>query len=79
MGISSSRIRLTAVAFGCAFLGVSFFDWSQNLTATESGYKWVEAKTSSVPAVETSEIWEIFRELYSAIFRQSGAAVQTQA
>lgn len=58
MGISSSRIRLTAVAFGCAFLGVSFFDWSQNLSATESGYKWVEAKTSSVPAVETSEIWE---------------------
>ena len=58
MRISSFRIRLTAFAFGCAFLGVSLFDWSQNLRATENGYAWVEAKTSSVPAVETSEIWE---------------------
>jgi hypothetical protein len=58
MGISSSSIRLTAIAFGCAFLGVSLFDWSQNLSATEDGYEWVEAKASSIPAVETSEIWE---------------------
>lgn len=58
MRFSSFRIRLTAVAFGCAFLGVSLFDWSQSLSATEDGYEWVEAKTSSVPAVETSEIWE---------------------
>jgi hypothetical protein len=56
--ISSFRIRLTAVAFGCAFLGVSLVDWWQNLSATEDGYEWVEARTSSVPAVETSEIWE---------------------
>ena len=58
MRISCSRIRLTAAAFGCAFLGVSLCDWSQSLSAAEDGYEWVEAKTSSLPAVETSEIWE---------------------
>lgn len=56
--ITSSGIRLTAAAFGCALLGASLLDWSQNLSATENGFEWVEAKTSTVPAVETSEIWE---------------------
>jgi hypothetical protein len=56
--ITVSRIRLTAVALGFGFLGVSLCDWSQNLSATEDGYEWVEAKTSTVPAVESSEIWD---------------------
>lgn len=34
MRVTSSRIRITAVAFGCAFLGASLPVWSQNLSAS---------------------------------------------
>lgn len=53
-----SHIRLCITVLGCAVLAASFFDWALALRATEHGYAWVGAESSSAPALETAEIWQ---------------------
>jgi hypothetical protein len=43
---------------GCAVLAASLFDWALAVRATEHGYAWVGAESSSAPALETAEIWQ---------------------
>ncbi len=52
------RIRLAAIALGCALLGVSLLDWAQAARGKASGYVWVGADMASAPALETAQIWE---------------------
>jgi hypothetical protein len=53
-----SHIRLCITVLGCAVLAASLFDWALALRATEHGYAWVGAESSSAPALETAEIWQ---------------------
>ncbi|MGC2123507.1 MAG: hypothetical protein WA652_11695 [Xanthobacteraceae bacterium] len=54
-----SRIRLFLIVLGCAILGASLFDWAQGLRATEDGPTWVGLNSSSAPAIDTAEIWQV--------------------
>jgi hypothetical protein len=53
-----SHIRLCITVLGCAVLAASLFDWALAVRATEHGYAWVGAESSSAPALETAEIWQ---------------------
>lgn len=58
MRTTVSHIRLCITVLGCAVLAASLFDWALALRATEHGYAWVGAESSSAPALETAEIWQ---------------------
>ena len=58
MRTTVSHIRLSIALLGCVVLAASLFDWTLALRATEHGYAWVGAETSSAPALETAEIWQ---------------------